>query len=520
MAKSRANSKFEDDFSDYLDNSDPDYELLDNIEDEQEKEENESDEESDEVALVSSLENESSDEYDLPEIDADWVGTHPAEIAAALAKKLKSEKSPGGSDEEILKDLRKCIFSIPLMQQSEVCEMFKILDQILYSVVFRILEVSDFFWENLFQIVVKIAAGNTYGKNIYEKGSDKESSRGVYKQHELNFLSTAYPFVKIFAETYENPDQDRTKFKDVLDPCGFIRGVWEDVVFEFIKEIKHYDDLHNLAQKYHVERKYEALTGTLDLITRLDAKLKLVRPAYGITRDSLEAGKRYSEVRSRIISPYLRSAYTAAKSTARNAHQMLDNFQNGSIGLMRAISCYSLKRGSVFPSVAKWWIKQMMLLSIKEDANFVKLPVSTWQAYTQLERAKLKSGNEEDLESIAKIAKMPIKKAEAVYHAVKVSQVYSLNKTYDSDDKMSLEDVLSEDPKLTGWNSDIEELLRDYCLKAELVKDELQVLALRFGMPDLISSLQKNKVTENEARTEVLNQNLAKIGYFLRRSAV
>jgi DNA-directed RNA polymerase sigma subunit (sigma70/sigma32) len=461
-----------------------------------------------------------SDEFDLPELDSQWIGTHPAEVAAALAKKVKSEKSPGGSDEEILKDLRKCIFSIPLMQQSEVCEMFKILDQILASTVFRILEVSDFFWANLFQIVVKIVAGNTYGKNIYEKSGAKENSRGIYKHHELVFLSVAYPFVKKFAETFENPDEDRTNFKEVLEPCNFIRGVWEDVLFEFVKEIRHYDDLHTLAQKYHVERRYEALTETLDLVTRLDAKLKIVRPAYGTARDAFDAGQKYSEVRSRIISPYLRSAYTAAKSTARNAHQMLDNFQNGSIGLMRAISCYSLKRGSVFPSVAKWWIKQMMLLSIKEDANFVKLPVSTWQAYTQLERAKLKLGNEEDIESIAKFAKMPVKKAESVYHAVKVSQVYSLNKTYDSDDKMSLEDVLSEAPKLLGFNPDIEDLLRDYCLKANLRKDELQVLALRFGMPDLISSLQKNKVSDNEARSEVLNQNLAIIGYFLRKSSV
>lgn len=517
MAKSRHTSSFDDDSNDFLqpdtsfDHGEDDYEDCEDAEDSVD---------SIDSAAPQQEGLDFSGDCSLPDIDSDWVGTHPAEIAAAMAKKIKSEKSPGGSDEEILKDLRKCIFSIPLMQQSEVCEMFDKLDGILSSVVFRILEVSDSFWESLFQIVVKIAAGNTYGKNIYEKINVKESTRGVYKDHEFLFLSIAYPLVRKFTETYDAPEQDRINFEEVLAPCNFIRGVWEDLLFEFTKEIKHYAELHKLAQKYHVERKYEALTETLDLITRIDAKLKLVRPAYGVARDSFEASQKYSEVRARIISPYLRSAYSAAKSTARNAHQMLDNFQNGSIGLMRAISCYSVKRGSVFPSVAKWWIKQMMLLSIKEDANFVKLPVSTWQAYTQLERAKLKLGNDEDIEKIAKFAKMPLKKAESVYHAVKVSQVYSLNKTYDSDEKMSLEDVLSVAPKLSGWNKGIEDLLRDYCVKANLLKEELQVLALRFGMPDLISSLQKNKVTDNEARTEVLNQNLAKIGYFLRRSSV
>ena len=80
----------------------------------------------------------------------------------------------------------------------------------------------------------------------------------------------------------------------------------------------------------------------------------------------------------------------------------------------------------------------MMLLSIKEDTNFVKLPVSTWQSYTQLEKAKSKIGaQDEDIDAIAKAANISPKKAKAVYDTVKTAQVYSLNRTYDQDEKLS-----------------------------------------------------------------------------------
>ena len=154
----------------------------------------------------------------------------------------------------------------------------------------------------------------------------------------------------------------------------------------------------------------------------------------------------------------------------------------------------------------------MMLLSIKEDANFVKLPVSTWQAYTQLEKARAKASIvEEDIDAIAKAAKISPKKAKAVYQAVKLAQVYSLNRTYDSDDKLSLEDIITNEDRIGSDADGFSDLLRDYCLASSLTDEEKLVLALRHGMPDILDS--NSEKLRQLALMEALVQNLALLGY-------
>ena len=150
----------------------------------------------------------------------------------------------------------------------------------------------------------------------------------------------------------------------------------------------------------------------------------------------------------------------------------------------------------------------MMLLSIKEDANFVKLPVSTWQAYTQLEKVRTKLSLTEDrLPEIAAAAKMPLKKAQSVYHTVKIAQVYSLNRTYDSDEKLTLEDIITDED---DSEDDVCELIREYCGRAELTPREIQILALKHGMPDLMPNIEIPVVAQIR---EALIQNLALLGY-------
>jgi DNA-directed RNA polymerase sigma subunit (sigma70/sigma32) len=296
--------------------------------------------------------------------------------------------------------------------------------------------------------------------------------------------------------------------------CNFIRGVYEDVLSNFVAVTKNYEQLHWNALNAKTTNTLDVYHKYINEITNVDKASRLNKSAFYISREAKRIYQKYMEIRAMIITPYLRSVYSTAKNTARNSHQMLDNFQNGSIGLMRAVSCYSTKRKACFASVAKFWIKQMMLLSIKEDANFVKLPVSTWQAYTQLEKAKIKSGiSDDNIVEIAKAAKMPLKKAKAVYHTVKIAQVYSLNRTYDADEKLTLEDIMTNDDRLGGYVDPFINSLREYCDTANLSEMELKIVALRHGMLDLI---QHKEISLVESIRETIIQNLACLGYNYR----
>ena len=485
-----------------------DFDIKVDDDDEEEDDEKEKVVKDDDVLVVT------DEEYDPDH----WEGVHPAEVAARLQRAMKSDRSPGGSDEVILKDLRKSVFSVPLMPQKEVQRLFNVIDSEMQPVVYAIMDSSHLFLEEVFQIVIKVAAGNTYGKNIYEKSDNptpESEFKTTYKSHEVEFLGNAFGFFSVFANSFKDGGQGTDKIKAAVDKCLFIRGVYEEVIANFLSLTKNYRKLHWDAFECRVEKNHEQLSRVLADITLIDQRLRLKKSIFGLILKAETVTKNFTSIRSTIIAPYLRSVYSTAKNTAKNAHQMLDNFQNGSIGLIRAISCYSTKRSASFASVAKWWIKQMMLLSIKEDANFVKLPVSTWQAYTQLEKAKFRiNGSDDDIETIAKAAKMPTKKAKSVYDTVKIAQVFSLNKPYDADEKLTLEDIITNENKLGYADYEFEDLVRYYCSKADLTQPETRILALRHGMFDILK--EPTPSTNTEIVNEALRQNLACLGYAYR----
>jgi DNA-directed RNA polymerase sigma subunit (sigma70/sigma32) len=443
-------------------------------------------------------------EYDSEEMN------HPAEIAARYKTEEDTKTQVGGSDDQILKDLRKMVFTVPLLRQEEVDKLFIQIDQCIFPTVYAILEASPTFFDEIFKIFIKISAGNTYGKNIYEKTQESanEESRGTFKKHETGFLVHAY---ELFVAAISEAPETRTtqNLEKIVGQCSFIRGIYEDILEKFVKETKNYNDDHWKAVQANIDGDQDEYYRYLSLIQKKDKELQFSNGAYYVVREAQRIHQRYMDFRSQIIAPYLRSVYSVAKNTSKNPHQMLENFQNGSLGLLRAVSCYSVNRSASFASVAKWWVKQVMLLSIKEDCNFVKLPVSTWQAYTQFEKARVRASIQvEDYESIAKETKTPLKKVKSVYYTVRISQVYSLNKPYD--DKVTLADIVTTEDTLWSSEDSFQSLLRDCCDLAKLTDLERKVIALKFGMLDIISMREHSN---DEVYRECLIQNLASIGF-------
>lgn len=454
----------------------------------------------------------------LSSADEKWQGLHPAEIAARLSTSHRKFSS-GNSDEDILRDLRKSVFSVPLVQQKEVRLLFESIDCKLVPHVHQLIRNSNTELENMFQVIVKVAAGNTYGKNIYERADGPKVEAGpkaTFKDHETEFLKNSYDFFRLVARFYSDHKKEikTQSIENSIEKCSFIRGVYEEVLSDFATRTKHYQQLHWLAIKAKLNSDHEEYSRLISTIKQIDESLNIRGPLFGLAKEANRINSYYHKVRATIIAPYLRTVYTVARSTARNAHQMLDNFQNGSLGLMRAVSCYSTRRPASFASVAKWWVKQMMLLSIKEDANFVKLPVSTWQAFTQLEKAKSKVGDDDNIQKIAQTAKIPVKKAQAVYDTVKVSQVYSLNRTYDSDEKLTLEDIITTEDRLGSESDELAQFLLEYCRVADMSQREKIVLALHYGMVELIE--EEIEISKESRLLETLQQNLATLGFVFK----
>lgn len=436
--------------------------------------------------MVVELNTEVDLEIDTDDIDSEsntgWVGDHPAEIAAS-----KIEKTNGNSEEQLLRSLRKDIFTIPTLKQDKLLPLFNQLDEIMIGIVKRIIDSSELSRDRILDVMVKVAAGNTYNKNIYEKNESSLEKRPntTYKDHEIAFMNRSYKFIS-------NSSNASIKLSDhILDP-QFVRGVFEEILEEFVALSKEYTKNHHIALQFKLAGDSENYTKYILLNNKIENTFNFVdNNCYSLIRDAEQALNKYISIRSVIIAPYLRSAFTMAKKYGKNVHQILDNFQNGSMGLIRAVSCYSTIRPTSFSSVAKGWIKQCMLLSIKEEANFVKLPIATWQAFTAMEKVRIKHGIEiDDYDGIAKANKAPADKVRNIYESVKMSQVFSIHKTYDQNEKLTLEDVIPDEKE--DDTLDIE--LRDFIKRANLTDYERKILSLMHGITDVIHNRAIDKM--------------------------
>jgi RNA polymerase sigma factor (sigma-70 family) len=188
---------------------------------------------------------------------------------------------------------------------------------------------------------------------------------------------------------------------------------------------------------------------------------------------------------------------------------VLDNLQNGAQGLLRGISCYNVNKKVSFSSYAHWWIRQAILFHIKESSNFMKLPVTTWQTFTSVEKkraALVSQTGDDDLESLADETGHPIEKLKNVYECVRSSHVHSLDYEVDDTGKMMLIDVIAdpsveERERSNAIHEDVRERL------AGLPAEHRFYLILHYGIVDMLQD--SGQLTVRDVMRERVRQRLA-----------
>jgi RNA polymerase sigma factor (sigma-70 family) len=86
-----------------------------------------------------------------------------------------------------------------------------------------------------------------------------------------------------------------------------------------------------------------------------------------------------------------------------------DVFQAGVFGLIRAISTFFRERQTYFSGYARWWVRQAILLALKEEVSFFKIPSAIWHVYNKMERGeKIEENNEKIRQYVNVIKLVPI----------------------------------------------------------------------------------------------------------------
>jgi RNA polymerase sigma factor (sigma-70 family) len=188
-----------------------------------------------------------------------------------------------------------------------------------------------------------------------------------------------------------------------------------------------------------------------DRMFYIESKIGMSDELFGVLSLLKARWEQYKKLREKIYIPYLRVVFDEARKRATSEVQTLENFQNGAIGLMSAISNYNHKRG-VFSSYARQWAMQGILLRLKEEANPIKLPAAVWQTASQLNEIAQKHASQSvdgsvDLAEVAKEAGLNEKRASKIFERIRSTQMLSIDYENDDPEHQSLHDTIEDDSR-------------------------------------------------------------------------
>ncbi len=221
---------------------------------------------------------------------------------------------------------------------------------------------------------------------------------------------------------------DQSAQQRLLVRHNLTRNIFEDCIDDFLRICSRYES--------HAEAACTTVTDQQFLHTQelaiMESRLGATRPYffYGAIRYLRRLRSAIRVMYSKILEAYTRIVLQQAKRTAGSVAQESDSFQNGAIGLLRAISSYDHCSYMRFSNFAPLWIKQRILYDIKDGANTVRVPLNIWQQSSQLEKNRVileaKHGTLSH-EELADRLGLTAKSVSSIYTAVKAAHPESID---------------------------------------------------------------------------------------------
>lgn len=360
----------------------------------------------------------------------------------------------------------KQIFKIKILKEKELDIKFKELDSYLYSCLALVHEHTRFVEHELLQFYIELASGKARFRNYYTKQnpsrlnmSDRMS--GGYTPDDKKFLLKNYPLLH--------------SFYTPLDPLSFHfnRFVLHSVLDKFLILTKDYCSLsEDIARGNYSLVKEKAF---------IEEAVKVRSPyLYGVLFQIHAIYDKFIKKRNEIIEPYLRYVFSLAKKhNSYSDEQMDENFQAGSLGLMRAVLLYNFS--STFGNYAKFWIRQSIMDNVYKSF-LINIPQCSWTYFNKLEKLRDKT---KTLEELSEKSGMNIRYIKDIYTRVLTSQVLTM-------DAISPNDYYY-DPTKTELDFD-EEIFNS------LDEEEKFLFAVMFGKFDLLPQKQLSQKQLDDER--------------------
>ena len=201
----------------------------------------------------------------------------------------------------------------------------------------------------------------------------------------------------------------------------------------------------------------------------------------------VERGRNAKET---MITANLRLVLHIAKPYVGLSDLSLDDlFQEGVMGLMRAVDKYDHTLGYKFSTYATWWIRQSIMRSLADRGTTIRLPVHAYDDVLRLKRAHklLGQAHPERRTSMAELADELAWTIDKVHFIQQIAAFVpaSLDERINGHDDLTLMDTLVSGLPSPEEHLDHADLAR--CIDgalSDLKERESKVLRLRFGLSD------------------------------------
>lgn len=374
---------------------------------------------------------------------------------------------------------------------------------------------SEYPQHSLLNLASYVISGVNNNKSIYKKTSAVLEGVDVIK---LDFETSKNFFVNsAFDLACALSRKDVVAQQEILERVNIIRMCMENFIKEWLEILKDYCDTHNRLAHALVNNEADKVTVYRSQIDKMHAQSLCTAPdrVYGVYKYVYRRINALDDLHGMVLKSYSKFILKTAKGSAGSEAQRTDSFQNGCLGMLRAISSYDHCSYVAFINFSRWWVIQSIMHFLKEEANTIKIPVSVWQKYTQMEREKeaeeVKSGkiSNEEFADRRGYEKSKVTEILSTSNAISPKSV-DMPKTYNGDSpgfdpvlfSMLVENTLDQYHEY-GYNQTQAEKYWD-----ELNYNERLVLSLQYGMLEMIPEKQvSSKKVEKYLQLELERQS-------------